>query len=191
MVRILRPRSTTRLRCGRSRMRSVSDTKVNQWQSPGGDFLLLIDRGTCNFVKKVRNAEEAGAGVSLSQITNVLQEIPSATVMITLIPLEVRGSSAKREISIISRCHVSITSLESQEWSPASLTHTTENHSKINVRMHTECYENLTRASRSKRYEYDQSRNLREPATGTRTHMSGWPVSDGYVSSIHGKRWKW
>ena len=34
---------------------------MNQWQSSGGDFLLLIDRGTCNFVKKVRNAEEAGA----------------------------------------------------------------------------------------------------------------------------------
>jgi len=31
-----------------------------EWQSEG-QFILLIDRGTCNFVRKVRNAEEAGA----------------------------------------------------------------------------------------------------------------------------------
>jgi len=35
---------------------SVSD----KWEEEG-EFILLIDRGTCNFVKKVRNAEEAGA----------------------------------------------------------------------------------------------------------------------------------
>ena len=44
-----------------------AESKVTQWQADGGDFLLLIDRGDCNFVKKVRNAEEAGAvGVIIS-----------------------------------------------------------------------------------------------------------------------------
>eukprot|EP00939_MAST-03C_sp_MAST-3C-sp1_P005510 g5510.t1 len=43
------------------------DATTETWRSQANDeeFILLIDRGTCNFVKKVRNAEEAGASAVL------------------------------------------------------------------------------------------------------------------------------
>jgi PA domain len=41
--------------------------KMKQWQSP---YILLVDRGGCTFVQKVRNAQRAGAaGVVIADIT--------------------------------------------------------------------------------------------------------------------------
>jgi len=49
-----------------------ASSDADAWQANGA-FILLVDRGTCNFVKKVRNAEEAGAAAVIIADNQCLQ----------------------------------------------------------------------------------------------------------------------